>query len=58
MSYTCEWCEKKHTQEFSRTCPDCDIERQNDVHECEQCEQFYEGSPAGVCPDCIKEVQA
>ncbi len=54
MTYTCEWCGKQHTQEFSRTCPDCDIERESgDVHECKECEQLYEG----VCP-CTKEVQA
>ena len=42
MSYVCEWCEKTHDNEFSRTCPECDFERESgSLEECEECEEFF-----------------
>ena len=27
--WECEVCKKKHSQEFSRCCPDCDLDRES-----------------------------
>ena len=55
--YTCEWCAKPHANEFSRTCSECDFEREGgDLHECKECEQLFEppGNPDG-CESCHPE---
>ena len=55
-TYTCEWCEKKHMNEFSLTCDDCDSKRENgDIEECEWCEEFYNDDTPCSCSQVTKK---
>jgi hypothetical protein len=62
-TYTCDYCQKPHTNEWSLTCRDCDIKRESGftadngefvyLNECLGCEGFYiEFGLGQYCEEC------
>lgn len=57
QTWTCEHCQKQHTQEWSRTCEDCDHDREHGgevtLNECLGCAGFYVEVGLGeYCDEC------
>jgi hypothetical protein len=61
QTFTCEYCQKQHTNESSRTCEDCDHDREHGgevtLNECLGCEEFYVDVGRGeYCDECNADV--
>lgn len=53
--WECEWCNRKHSSEFSRTCGICNfLLMSGGLNECAFCEQFYDTER---CTDCHEKMR-